>query len=241
MLIPNTHGGHIVAAGGDYAANAVDNGGSVDLRNTNFTTTITGGQTLLFSAWFYSVAASWPTSFPFLCLARDVSNRGCPDIKFNTSNRIEFKIANAAGSNLLSSNISGFSNQTWHHLLISCDFSPATAIYQAYIDDAAASKTGTPVQGAIADPDLAYLFLNSDVYAADFFLEYGGAYLDISVEANRRNFIDASGKPVDLSGYRSPQFLFTGDTSTWEQNDGSGEDLTENGGSLATAPSSPSD
>lgn len=71
-------------------------------------------------------------------------------------------------------------------------------------------------------------------------------YLDLSVEANRRKFIDASGKPVDLGSDGStptgtqPRVYFPNAFGTFEQNAGSGGDFTVTGALTACA-SSPSD
>ena len=71
-------------------------------------------------------------------------------------------------------------------------------------------------------------------------------YLDISVENNRRKFIDADGFPVDLGSDGSTPtgiaaiMFFSGATVSWHTNDGSGGGFTENG-ALTDAATSPSD
>lgn len=73
-----------------------------------------------------------------------------------------------------------------------------------------------------------------------------GVYIDFSVEANRRLFIDAGGKPVDLGSDGStptgtaPLMFFTNPTATWHTNAGSGGGFTENG-AITDAADSPSD
>jgi len=72
------------------------------------------------------------------------------------------------------------------------------------------------------------------------------SFIDFTVESNRRKFISASGKPVDLGSDGSaptssaPLVFLSGDTGTWHTNKGSGGGFTENG-EITTASTSPSD
>ncbi len=63
-------------------------------------------------------------------------------------------------------------------------------------------------------------------------------------EVDRRNFINASGKPVDpavaVAAYGTPPFLFSGDASTFATNLGTGGAFTLTG-TLTNASTSPSD
>lgn len=71
-------------------------------------------------------------------------------------------------------------------------------------------------------------------------------YIDLSVEANRRKFISAAGKPVDLGPTgalptgTAPIIFLSGPASAWHTNKGTGGGFTLNG-ALAAAGSSPSD
>lgn len=71
-------------------------------------------------------------------------------------------------------------------------------------------------------------------------------YLDLSIEANRRKFISAEGKPVDLGPTGalptgSPPIVFlSGAVDSWHVNKGTGGGFTENG-ALTAASTSPSD
>lgn len=71
-------------------------------------------------------------------------------------------------------------------------------------------------------------------------------FLDIGVEANRRKFIDAAGKPAELGADGSvptgtkPLLFFRGPTDDWHTNKGSGGGFTESG-ALTDGASSPSD
>ena len=100
-------------------------------------------------------------------------------------------------------------------------------------DEADIGIGGEPDGSTLFDGDLADLYFTNE-------------YLDISVEANRREFIDASGKPVDLGVTGTnptgsqPLLFFSGDTSSWHTNKGSGGGMTEVG-ALTDAATSPSD
>jgi hypothetical protein len=71
-------------------------------------------------------------------------------------------------------------------------------------------------------------------------------HLDLSVEANRRKFISAAGKPVSLGANGStptgsqPIIYLANPTATWQDNLGAGGNFTENG-ALADAATNPSD
>jgi hypothetical protein len=74
--------------------------------------------------------------------------------------------------------------------------------------------------------------LSADV--ADLYINFGES-LDLSVVANRRKFISASGKPVFLGADGSrptgtaPAVFCSGPTATWRTNKGAGGGFTENG------------
>jgi hypothetical protein len=86
--------------------------------------------------------------------------------------------------------------------------------------------------------------LDADV--ADFYTSLG-TYIDLSVEANRRLFRDAAGKPVPLgTACTTPtgaaaSTCFTGDPASWNMNPGSAAGFNLEGDGLAPAPNSPSD
>ena len=71
-------------------------------------------------------------------------------------------------------------------------------------------------------------------------------YIDLSVEANRRKFIDSSGKPVDLGSDGStptgtaPLIYLPNPSGTFENNAGTGGNFTVTGALTACA-DSPSD
>ena len=78
---------------------------------------------------------------------------------------------------------------------------------------------------------------------ADFML-WQDVYIDLSVKANRRLFVDEQGKPVhpaiSTAHLGTPIIRLSNATATWHTNVGSGGGFTENG-TLTDASSSPSD
>ncbi len=71
-------------------------------------------------------------------------------------------------------------------------------------------------------------------------------HIDFTVEANRRKFVSAGGKPVDMGADGSdptgnvPLVFLSGATVSWHTNKGDGGGMTENG-ALTDCASSPSD
>lgn len=102
-----------------------------------------------------------------------------------------------------------------------------------------------PITTAISGHSMTVLSSGSTspLDCADFIM-WVDQQIDFSVEANRRKFIDASGKPVDPAGavaeFGAPICLFSGNSSTFATNQGSGGAFTLTG-SLTNAGTSPSD
>jgi len=142
---------------------------------------------------------------------------------------------------------------TWRWVALSWDTSSATTtenFVQLYVNDTqeavdsdvannpAASSSTDHAVGAVPGGSNKYNGCLSEV-----FLHFGGS-LDLSVEANRRKFIDSNGKPVDLGSDGSTPLGVTplvyapdGDPS---DNKGSGGNFTITG-ALTACSSSPSD
>lgn len=143
---------------------------------------------------------------------------------------------------------------TWYNILISMDLSD-TGKRDIFVNDVSKSLTvNTYVSGNIDFDNTNTTFIGaasgsgslpilSDM--AEFWFE-DDLFTDFSVEANRRKYIDASGKPVSLGSNgsapngTSPLIFQSGSTATWHTNKGTGGGLTENG-TLTTATTSPSD
>jgi hypothetical protein len=129
---------------------------------------------------------------------------------------------------------------TWYHHLISINMTTGEA--HCYVDDADSLQTfSAPTDvtldftnaqhtvGAGAGPSE---LLEGDI--ADLWIDYE-TYIDFSIEANRRKFIDADGNPIYLGASGSaptgsaPDIFLSGDTDTWHTNKGTGGGFTENG------------
>ena len=137
-------------------------------------------------------------------------------------------------------------DSTWHHFLVAYDTNAATATFDWYFDDSVESPTqnnfsdgaidwtpgGDTTLGAANNGGsklngrLAEVYINAD------------ETLDITVEANRRKFISASGKPVLLGATGATP---TGSQPMWysklgdEVNAGYGENLVVNGALVSVA------
>lgn len=138
---------------------------------------------------------------------------------------------------------------TWHHLIFSVDLSDSGKRH-VYLDDASLPMTWTTytnstIQWTIYDWVIGArgsdLSLNWSGDIADFYMDQ--SYLDLSVEANRRQFISGAKKPVDITD-KANVFLYTKGSesaaaSTWN-NIGSGGTGTHNG-VITNSVGSPSD
>ena len=174
-----------------------------------------------------------------------------------SDNKFDILLRTSAPANLWSFEIDALytstNNTGWNHFLLAAQFD-GTPVGQIYLNDAPAAitevtspTTGSINWGTISDwgcggrtgGTLKHHGDLAEVYATN-------EYLDISVTANRRKFISAGGKPVDLETNGSgptgtqPIIYLTNPTSTWQVNKGSGGGFTENG-ALTTASTSPSD
>ena len=144
-------------------------------------------------------------------------------------------------------------NPGWHHMLIAAELD-VTPVAKIYIDDVEAGITTetAPTNGSVAFADggnwgVGATATGSVKFDGDLSEVYcTNEYLDITVKANRRKFITAGLKPVDLGADGSTPtgtqaaFFFSGPTINWHANLGSGGVFIENG-ALANAASSPSD
>lgn len=143
------------------------------------------------------------------------------------------------------------SSSGWIHFLASWDLStPETYLYINDANDEGGGGTAvdstidlTHSDWGIGAEAAGNQLINADL--ADFYFE--DTFLDISVLANRRKFIDSGGKPVDLGSDgstptgSSPLIVLNDQvTAGWESNNGTGGGMSENG-ALADGADSPSD
>lgn len=244
-------GGGPPPPGGPFPVNAVFFDGTNDFLSRDAQLTgVTDSDSILLSLWWKIAGADGSNNMFH-------STQGTQVVaKRNANNKIQFSCFSIPlGPRWNVETVTAYdliNNPGWHHLLVAAQFD-ATPVGQLFIDDVEASLTTFTAlnEGLIDWTDSDYFVgataagaqkMNGDlseVYVTDEFL-------DISIEANRRKFIDANGFPVDLgsdgstpTGTAALEF-FSGSTDAWHTNKGSGGGHTENG-ALTDAASSPSD
>ncbi len=237
--------------GGGFPVNAVHFDGANDfLRHNAVLTGSVDNSNFLTSIWVNLTGGAGLRNVFALCTSR---------VRLFRNNAKKYQITLGNGSvNFVSVETDELydhlsANPGWHHILVAAQLT-ATPVFHFYIDDIAIAITfitgpdtgtitwvasdqgigATPVTGAgKLDADVSELYVTNE-------------FLDISVEANRRKFIDASGKPVDLGSDGSiptstaALVFHSGDTDAWHTNKGSGGGFVENG-ALTDATSSPND
>jgi hypothetical protein len=171
-------------------------------------------------------------------LIRDNASR--INIFRHASEYLWFSINDGSGNDALDLNTSALDTK-WHHVLFSFDMSDVNKRH-FYIDDIDEVPTYTNYNDlvlrlsvpthAIGGNTAGGSLFNGDI--ADFWFDHG-TYMDFSIEANRRKFIDANGYPVDLGADGSlptgnvPEIFLSGDHLYWQSNKGTNAGFTENG------------
>lgn len=174
----------------------------------------------------------------------------------DTGNLIEITIKKASGNGLVLRTSSTYTDASgWLHCLLAWDLANTTGYF--YVNDADDTDLSTAVNenliytgsdyGIGANVDDGSTKLNADL--AEFYFN-NEAYLDISQAVNRRKFISAAGKPVNLgdNGERptaaTPRVYLSsrpGDAaSAFSTNKGDGGNFSITG-TLTIASTSPSD
>jgi len=131
-------------------------------------------------------------------------------------------LGSAAGAR---ASVAGIAAGTLYHVLVSLD---CTSSPQAicYVNDAPAGTLSAFAE-TLSTRSLTTIGAEesgSDAFAgelSDLWVEFGKGYVDLSVEANRRKFIDASGNPVDLGADGTkptgniPDIYISGNPTEW--------------------------
>lgn len=169
-----------------------------------------------------------------------------------TDNTLNVWCANATDTNILSLNgTTATIADGWVHVLISFDLTD-TAKRHFYVNDASGLSvsvwTNDTIDFTIADWAIGAVPNGTEKFNGDiadlWFMP--GTYIDLSIEANRRNFISEDGKPVYLGpngNYptgSAPLIFLSGATSSWHTNKGTGGGFTVTG-ALTESTTSPSD
>ena len=164
------------------------------------------------------------------------SQPGRIDIGLSNADDFQFVFRDASASQLITADCSGVTAGQWYHFLISVDLSQ-DAVHCYTNDQDNLSIFSGPVNGVIdfaTNPNFYRVGRhgttggqNWDGQIADLWLDVG-TYIDLSVEANRRKFISASGMPMYLGEDGSiptgvsPDIFLSGDTVDWHTNKGAG-------------------
>lgn len=156
-------------------------------------------------------------------------------------NRWGVVLDNAAGTTIGRIESSALTAGHVYHALLSMDLSnPAKQfIYINDVSDLSLTTTFTndTVDFTLGDWSIGANPDGTETYSGDMAQLWfaPGVYLDLSVEANRRKFIDADGNPVDLGAAgatptgTSPLIFLNGDISAWATNKGTGGGFTTTG------------
>tara|TARA_R110000851_G_scaffold231121_1_gene383993 strand:- start:1145 stop:3268 length:2124 start_codon:yes stop_codon:yes gene_type:complete len=207
----------------DYLSRASDLVGNAD------------GKTFTFSAWVYlapdassdhDIYSSYTGAAFTFRIYHDSSNK-----------TIQVRGLNTAGSTIL--NIGAGASKidvpraTWYNILMSMDLS-STSLRHVYVSDSLVSPTyGTYTNDNLNFTNPEHYVGTRDTGFGEMYGRLAGVYLDytyrdLSVEANRRDFIDADGLYVTppTSGIISVPM---DDPDDVDRNDGTGGDFTLNG------------
>lgn len=233
---------------GEYIANAVAFDSSTYLDRDAAMTGLTDGNTFTVSFWVKRSGLSTHTIFGSED-GNDFSVAIDPDAGA-TPNRMQGVFRNSSGVTLLRFTSSLIFNiSTWYHVLMSFDLSD-TGKRHIYVNNAVDSPSyATYIDDNIQWSDSDFRVgrgntanLTGDM--ADFWFD--NSYIDLSIEAKRRKFISADGKPVRMGSAgknptgASPIIFNSGATDNWHINKATGGGFTENG-TLTTATTTPSD
>eukprot|EP00873_Tetraselmis_striata_P013264 jgi/Tetstr1/433528/TSEL_022796.t1 len=229
---------------------AVDFDGTNDYLRGSVSNTI-DSKTGTFSMWYRTDADPSVAYYP-LCLG-SASAFGLSIGKINSVPYEFYQLIGSTGGFAYRtySNATVAGNRDWRHVLMSWDL--ATTTVHVYVNDAApslttlAAATNVDVRwsgsdwtiGARPVDDFHVNGCIAEVYATD-------EYIDITVEANRRKFISATGAPVSLGANGSlptgtqPLIYVSGAAGNWNagKNFGSAGDFTVTG-ALTDCASSP--
>jgi hypothetical protein len=197
-------------------------------RSTSLTGS-TDGKTLTCSFWLYFSSISSGVFEPL----KTASGAG---IRIQISNAGAVNLIFKSPSNSTIVNADSVSGavpfNTWSHFLLSVD-QASTGNRYLYVNDNAVSVTWNSYVNGDISRSVAPINIqnynasdNKSRYA-HFFLDY--TYRDLSIEANRRLFIDSDGKPSSTIPSSPILYLPLTDAATAGSNSGTGGDFTVNG------------
>ena len=157
-----------------------------------------------------------------------------------STNLLQLVGRNAANTVIMSASTSGtvLADTGWRHVLMSWDL--AAAAIQIYVDNVSVASIATNTNDTIdyTDTDFAVGALvagTSKLTGILAELWLNNSFIDFSVEASRREFLSAHGRPVALGATGQiptgsvPILYLANPIASWQTNLGTGGGLTENG------------
>jgi hypothetical protein len=222
-----------------YAATAVNFNGSTYLARGDALTGVSDSKISSGSLWFRLAAEG-----TFARLFNAASDRFA--LLYFDDAPADFGLFgfNSSGAEILRLLINGVDDTNWHHFLWSLDLADSGSRH-FYLDDVATGAWATYANDAI-NFAASNFGIGSDAGGnnkwngdmADVWLRFGGTVIDFSVEANRRLFITAEGRPANPVGWPSGgQVQLYGAVDDWHTNKGGGGGFSEIGAlGAGTAP-----
>ncbi len=245
-MIPGIVAASRGSGGGGYTAAAVHFDGSAWLARATLTG-VTDSAFISSSHWVKrAVGAATYYLYDF-----DPAGNEAPALNITVAGGISFVAYNGTDIFLWNSDLGVVPDDgLWHSILVAVDTNHAMGdkVIQVYVDDVAVigtvssensgafSSTMAAVKFAMPDTTEDQAVLVGDL--ADVWIA-PDVFVDFTVDANRRFFIAADGKPVDPSGFPASAVLFSGDATGFATNLGTGGSFTLTG-SLTNASTSPS-
>ena len=174
------------------------------------------------------------------------------DVSVSVSAGLVFNLKNSVHVSQLLMNAIGvtWSVGPWRHILMSYDISASVAhLYVDDVDRKGTTSIGTlPIDWTFSNPFSIFATLAGEQKFegcfADFYIN-PDEYLDLSVEANRRKFIDAAGDPVYLGATgqlptgNQPAAMFQGEGTGFNVNDGYGANASTQSGPFSICSDGP--
>ena len=234
-----------LGGGGPFAANAVQLDGTDYGRRATALSGVAASKQAIFSAW----VKFDDNALRFLM----GTDSGFNTIERSSDFKLQFTFHRPAGGlGLRMKSLTSYtSSASFVHILASWD--QGAALSHLYVNDVSDKSLLTQVNENLRFDNAVYRVCSDGGWPGQELIgcisEYywnPGEYLDFSVEANRRLFIDASGKPVSLGADGStpttnqPAVYLNGNDTTFFTNLGSGGAITQIG-TLTNCASNPSD
>ena len=236
-MFPAIHGIAAASGGGAYAADGINFDGTNDYLTRGADLTGNADSKLITGSLWFKRDATGNQKFY-------TASGSLHRIHILSGHTFEVRLEGVSSGEIVTMDgLTGMSDTTaWHHFCFCVDTADINKM-KFFFDDADDLDNGSK---AVTDENIDFTLSSHAIGAttsggskwngclADVWLAFG-QYLDISVTANRRKFIDASGNPVNLGSDGStptgtaPIMFFQGATASWHTNKGSGGGFTENG------------